>query len=90
MATGVPFAVYHDDALTYWSLMTRPHRTTPYTLAEAQERLGNVSRQAIYGRESRGTLERLTDGRYAVAAIEKARVERRERLQAELAGLVDD
>ena len=70
--------------------MTRPHRTTPYTLAEAHERLGNVSRQAIYGRESRGTLERLTDGRYAVAAIEKARVERRERLQAELAGLVDD
>ena len=49
----------------------------------------NVSRQAIYGREARGTLERLTDGRYAVAPIEKARIERRERLAAELAKLQD-
>ena len=70
--------------------MTPQYRTTPYTISEARERLGGVSRQAIYGREARGTLERLTDGRYAVAPIEKARIERRERLAAELAKLQDD
>jgi hypothetical protein len=32
----------------------------------------------------------MTDGRYAVAPIEKARIERRERLEAELAKLQDD